>query len=199
MEFQDAARRRRMVRRYADRPLAAGVIGQVAEMALHAPSAGFTQAVSLLICESEEDRRRFWSAAWPVGGGGWLRGMRTAPALIQIWTSEQDYLERYAEADKGWTDRDPARWSAPYWWVDAGMASMLILLTAVDSGLSAAFFGVPADRITAVRAAFAVPENQLSVGVISVGYRHPDESPSGSVTRRPRRSHHELIRYERWE
>lgn len=188
-----------MVRRYADRQLPVGVIGEIAEMALHAPSAGFTQAVSLLICESEDDRRRFWSAAWPAGGGSWLRGMRTAPALIQIWTSQQDYLERYAEADKGWTDRDPARWSAPYWWVDAGMASMLILLTAVDSGLNAAFFGIPADRITAVRAAFVVPEDQLSVGVISVGYRHPAESPSGSVTRRPRRSHRELIRYERWE
>jgi len=188
-----------MVRQYADRQLPIGVIGEIAEMALHAPSAGFTQAISLLICESEEDRRRFWSAAWPAGGGSWLRGMRTAPALIQVWTSQQDYLERYAEADKGWTDRDPVRWSAPYWWVDAGMASMLILLAAVDSGLSAAFFGIPADRITAVRAAFVVPEDQLSVGVISVGYRHPAESPSGSVTRRPRRSHYELIRYERWE
>ena len=188
-----------MVRQYADRQLPVGVIGEIAEMALHAPSAGFTQAISLLICESEEDRRRFWSAAWPAGGGSWLRGMRTAPALIQVWTSQQDYLERYAEADKGWTDRDPVRWSAPYWWVDAGMASMLILLGAVDSGLSAAFFGIPTDRINPVRAAFVVPEDQLSVGVISVGYRHPAESPSGSVRRRPRRSRHELIRYERWQ
>ena len=60
-----------------------------------------------------------------------------------VWTSEQAYLDRYAEPDKGWTDRDPARWSAPYWWVDAGMASMPTLLTAVDSGLGACFFGIP--------------------------------------------------------
>ena len=62
----------------------------------------------------------------------WLRGMRTAPVLILVWTSEEAYLDRYAEPDKGWTDEDPARWSAPYWFVDAGMASMAALLSAVD-------------------------------------------------------------------
>ena len=42
------------------------------------------------------------------------------------------YLDRYAEPDKGWTDRDEGRWSAPYWWVDAGMAAMAMLLRAVS-------------------------------------------------------------------
>jgi nitroreductase len=200
MELQDAVRRRRMVRRYTGQPLPAGVVDELAEIALHAPSAGFTQAVSLLICQSEADRGTFWSAAWPAGGDGrWLRGMRTAPALILVWTSERAYLERYAESDKDWTDRDPTRWSAPYWWVDAGMATMVALLAAVDSGLGAAFFGIPTDRIPAVRAAFGVPEDQLSVGVISVGYRDPAERPTGSPTRRRRKSRHELIRYGQWE
>ena len=56
--------------------------------------------------------------------------MRTAPVLVTVWTSERAYLDRYAEPDKGWTDRDKARWSAPYWWVDAGMAAMNVLLAA---------------------------------------------------------------------
>ena len=63
-----------------------------------------------------------------------------------VWTDEGAYLDRYAEPDKGWTDRDPARWSAPYWWVDAGMGAMAALLAAVDHGLGACFFGVPAAR-----------------------------------------------------
>ena len=83
--------------------------------------------------------------------------MRTAPVLVTVWTSEEAYLDRYAEPDKGWTDRDPARWSAPYWFVDAGMASMAALLSAVDNDLGACFFGIPADRIAAVREAFGVP------------------------------------------
>ena len=43
----------------------------------------------------------------------WLRGMRTAPVLILVWTSQEAYLDRYAEPDKGWTDRDLAHWPAP--------------------------------------------------------------------------------------
>jgi nitroreductase len=198
MEFRDAVRRRRMVRRYVDQPLPEGLVDELAAVALRAPSAGFTQAVSLLICESETDRESFWSAAAPEGAGRWLEAMRTAPALLQFWTSERAYLDRYAEPDKGWTDRDPARWSAPYWWVDAGMASMLTLLAAVDSGLGASFFGIPADRIPAVRAAFDIPDEQLSVGVISAGYPDPAERPSGSSRRRPRTARAQLIHRGRW-
>jgi nitroreductase len=198
MEFRDALRRRRIVRRYADQPLPDGLADELAAAALRAPSAGFTQAVSLLICESEADRLTFWSAAAPGGAGRWLEGMRTAPALVQVWTSEQAYLDRYAEVDKGWVDRDPGRWSTPYWWVDAGMASMLTLLAAVDSGLGAGFFGIPIDRIPAVRIAFGVPDEQLSVGVISIGYPDPAERPSGSARRRARKAGAQLIHHGRW-
>jgi len=203
MDFRDALRRRRMVRQYADRPLSEGVVDQIAHAAFRAPSAGFTQAISLLICQSAADRDAFWSAAAPDGAapdgvGSWLRGMRTAPALLIVWTSQQEYLDRYAEPDKGWTDRDPARWSAPYWWVDAGMASMLALLAAVDAGLGAAFFGIPTDRIPAVRNTFGVPDEQLSVGVISIGYPHLEDRPSGSPTRRPRKAYSDLIHHGRW-
>jgi nitroreductase len=187
-----------MVRRYTDRPLPDALVDELAAAALRAPSAGFTQAVSLLICQSETDRELFWSAVAPDVVGRWVEGMRTAPALVQVWTSEQAYLDRYAEADKGWTDRDPGRWSAPYWWVDAGMASMLTLLAAVDSGLGASFFGIPTDRIPAVRAAFDVPDEQLSVGVISAGYPDPAERPSGSPRRRPRKATALLIHHGRW-
>ena len=78
-------------------------------------------------------------------------------------------------------------WPAPYWYVDAGMAGMAALLCAVDQGLGACFFGVPTAQIPAVRAVFGVPDDQLSVGVISLGYPAPTERPSGSPTRRTRR------------
>ena len=83
--------------------------------------------------------------------------MRSAPALVLVWTSRAAYLDRYAEPDKGWTDRDPERWSAPYWFVDGGMAALAMLLTATDAGLGACFFGIPTRRIGAVRETFGVP------------------------------------------
>ncbi len=103
-----------------------------------------------------------------------------------VCLSDKDtYLDRYAEPDKGWTDRDEARWPVPYWDVDTGMAAMLMLLTAVDAGLASCFFGVPPDRHDDFRAAFDVPANRTPVGVVSVGYAAPDRrSPSLSRGRR---------------
>ncbi len=44
------------------------------------------------------------------------------------------------------------------------------LLTAVDAGLGACFFGVSVDRIDAFREAFGVPPQFTPIGAISIGY-----------------------------
>ena len=199
MELAETLRRRRMTRRYdPDRPVAEELVERVVTASLRAPSAGFTQGVSLLVLTGA-DRDAFWAAtAEDQAPNRWLAGMRTAPVLIALWTSRDAYLDRYAQPDKGWTDRDPDRWSAPYWYVDAGMAAMAALLTAADAGLGACFFGVPADRTDAVRAAFAVPADQLSVGVVSLGHPVADAGLSGSPSRRSRRPAGELVHRGRW-
>jgi len=197
MELSAVLRRRRMVRAYAaNRPVPSEVVEAVTLAALRVPSAGFTQAVSLLVLTSAEQRAAYWAAA-AERETTWLAGMRAAPVLILVWTSRQAYLDRYAEPDKGWTDRDPERWSAPYWYVDAGMAVLAMLLTATDRDLGACFFGVPAGRVPRVREAFGVPEDQLSVGVLGLGYPVP-AAPTGSPTRRPRRPASELIHHGQW-
>jgi nitroreductase len=197
MELSTVLRRRRMVRAYdPTRPVPAATLDQVCAAALRVPSAGFTQAVSLLVLASAEQRAGYWDAA-AEHETAWLAGMRTAPVLILVWTSRDSYLDRYAEPDKGWTDRDPDRWPAPYWYVDAGMAVLAMLLTATDQELGACFFGVPPDRIERIRDTFGVPQDQLSVGVVSLGHPVP-AAPSGSPTRRPRRPAAELVYRERW-
>jgi nitroreductase len=198
VELANALRRRRMVRRYdPTRPVPDGVVDDLVAAALSAPSAGDTQAVSLLLLTERSDVDAYWSiTARPGAADGWLQGMRTAPLLVLVWTSREAYLARYAEPDKGWTDRDPDRWSAPYWFVDAGMASMSALLTVTDAELGACFFGVPVDRIAAVRTHFGVPDDQLSVGVISVGY--PAVPPAGARPRGSRRSAPERVHRGRW-
>jgi nitroreductase len=197
VEFTEVLRRRRMIRSYRDaRPVPQDALDAVLAAALRAPSAGFTQAVSVLVLRSDAERETFWRLTADADSA-WLRGMRTAPVLLAVWTSQQTYLDRYAEPDKGWTERDPARWTAPYWFVDAGMASMAALLSAVDQHLGACFFGIPADRVAAVREAFGVPTSQLSVGVISLGYPTPAAS-TGSPTRSPRKAATELIHHGVW-
>jgi nitroreductase len=202
MEFGEVLRRRRMIRSYdAARTVPPAAIDAVLAAALRAPSAGFTQGISFLVLSSDAERETFWRLTGD-SDTAWLRGMRTAPVLVLVWTSEEAYLDRYAEPDKGWTDRDPAHWSAPYWFVDAGMASMAALLSAVDQHLGACFFGIPADRIAVVRETFGVPASQLSVGVISLGYSAaaPEERliSRGAPARRPRKVPTDLIHHSVW-
>src|SRR6266568_8657222 len=181
MEFQDVVLRRRMVRAYQpDRPVPAGVRERLLQNALHAPSAGFSQGWAFLVVESAEDRDRFWSVtSEPEEADPWLTDMRRAPLIIVAFSNRSAYLERYAEPDKGWTDRDEARWPVPYWHIDTGFVSLLVLLTAVDADFGACFFGVPSEHLDDLREAFGVPEEYRAIGAITVNYRAPDHrSPS---------------------
>jgi nitroreductase len=197
MEFTEAVRRRRMVRSYQpDRPVDRSTIERLLELAIRAPSAGFSQGWQFLVLDTAESRSTFWqSAVEPGDPDSWLRGMQTAPALILALSDKDAYLDRYAEPDKGWTDRDEAHWPVPYWDIDTGMASLLVLLGAVDAGLASCFFGVPVPAHVAVKASLGIPERLRIVGVISLGHAAPDRrSPS---LRRGRRQLTEVLSYGR--
>lgn len=202
MEFQDVVARRRMVRRFTDEPVSAEAIDRLLRNAVRAPSAGFTQGWAFVALTEPDDVARFWSAASPERSerdmASWLAGLRTAPVLVVVLTSKEAYLDRYAEADKGWADRDEERWAAPYWHVDAGMASLLMLQTAVDAGLGACFFGVPPGEVSRLREAFGIPSTFAPTGVVAIG--HPaDDAPGGSPRRRPRKSLSAVVHHGRWE
>lgn len=196
MEFTDVVRRRRMVRAYdTARTVPRSVIDELLGLAIRAPSAGFTQGWRFLVLESATDRAGYWAATVEPGElpDSWLRGMQTAPVLIVAFSDKDAYLDRYAEPDKGWTDRDEARWPVPYWHIDTGMASLLVLLGAVDKGLAGCFFGVPPEKWGALRSAFDVPARLAPIGVVSLGYAAPDwRSPS---LKRGRRSLEEVVAY----
>jgi nitroreductase len=200
MEFADVVRRRRMVRDYdPDRPVPADVRERLLEHAIRAPSAGFSQGWAFLVLDSAEDRDRFWAATTGDGApDGWLTRMRRAPLLVVPMSDKAAYLERYAEPDKGWTDRDESRWPVPYWDVDAGMAALLMLLTAVDEGLGACFFGISPDRIDAFREEFGVPRNHTPIGAITIGHRADDPGSRGSAARLRRRTPAEVVHHGRW-
>jgi nitroreductase len=198
MEFDEVVRRRRMVRHYdRDRPVPAEVRDKLLRHALRAPSAGFAQGWGFLVLEKPDDRALFWSStATGDGPDGWLDRMRTAPLIVVALSNKSAYLDRYAEPDKGWTDRDEARWPVPYWDIDTGFAALLIHLTAVDEGLASCFIGLPADRIANFRAAFGVPPEFTPIGALTVGYGAPDKrSPS---LRRGHRPIDEVVHHGRW-
>ena len=199
MEFGDVVRSRRMVRSYTDEPVDADSVTRALAHANRAPSAGFSQGFAFLLADTPTDTARFWSAATPPGAGqdAWSRGMRTAPVVIVALSCKRAYLDRYSEPDKGWTDRDEARWPAPYWDIDTGMATLLILLSAVDEHLGACFFGVPPERIDAVRAEFGVPADHHPIGAVTIGHPAPLERVRGSA-RRGRRPLDKVVHRGDW-
>lgn len=186
-------RRRRMVRTFEDRALPKDAVDRILANAVRAPSAGFSQGWAFLVLDDGDDQRRFWEAIAPEDAAH----QGDMPLLIVCLSHKQAYLDRYAEADKGWTDRDEARWPAPYWDIDTGFAALMMLLTAVDAGLGALFFGIVPHRIDRFRTAFGVPDAYKPIGVVAVGYA-ADSGPSGSARTRQRRPIEEVIHRGRW-
>lgn len=200
MEFQDVVRRRRMIREYADIPVDPAFIDRALSNAVRAPSAGFSQGWAFLVLDQPADVARFWEVSTTPGElpDSWLSGMQTAPVVVIPCSSKAAYLSRYAEPDKGWTDEDEARWPVPFWHMDAAMASLLILLTAVDEGLGACFFGIEPHHDTAVRVAFGIPSDFDPVGAVTLGHRATEEGPSGSPTARKRRPLADVVHRGSW-
>jgi nitroreductase len=196
MELRDVIRHRKMWRAFEDRPVDPDVVERILDTARRAPSAGFSQGFAFLLLQGREETAMFWNAVsreadWPTDG------TRKAPVLIVPMAGKDVYLDRYAEQDKGWGDRDEERWPVPYWIVDASFASMLILLAAVDEGLGALFFGLEADRYEAFRDVFRVPAEWAPIGVIAMGHKAPDSQPSSRDTR-PRKPFDEVVHRGQW-
>lgn len=202
MEFTEVVRRRRMVRSYTDQPVDPAVVDRALAHAVRAPSAGFSQGWAFLLLDTPDTVEAFWTATTDpadlAAPDPWLAGMRRAPVVIVPCSSKTAYLDRYAEPDKGWTDRDEDRWPMPFWHMDAAMAALLILLTAVDEGLGACFFGVPAQADAALRARFALPGDHDPVGAITLGHPATTQGVAGSPTRRRRTPLDEVVHRGAW-
>ena len=198
VDFSDVVRRRRMVRRFdPDRPVPRAAVQQALYAAVRAPSAGFSQGWDFVVLTEHAERDRFWDACVEDSAPDpWLRGVSAAPVLVLCLSDPDTYLDRYAEPDKGWTDRDPGRWPVPYWDVDTGMAALMMLLSAVDQGLGALFFGVPPARHAAVRRAHGIPENRRIVGVVALG--HELARVEGSARTRARREQRDVVHWGRF-
>jgi nitroreductase len=199
VHLADALRRRRMVRNYTAEPVDPAALTRILDAARRAPAAGNTQALDLVVLVGPEQTRRYWDITLPPARRDSFRwpGLLRAPVLVLPYVRAAAYAERYAEPDKAATGLGggPERWPVRYWDVDAGMAVMALLLTVVDEGLGALFFG-QFEHAGAVRAAFGVPCGHEAVGTIAIGHPAPDEP--GRSSSRPRRPLGEIVHEGHW-
>ena len=78
------------------------------------------------------------------------------------------------------------------------MAALLMLLTAVDEGLGACFFGIEPDHLAGVKAEFGVPDEYRPIGALTVGYRADDLPAQDERVQARRRPVSDVIHRGRW-
>ena len=139
MEFAELVRKRRTVRRFEATPVDREVLEGIARLAQRTPSAGFAQGQRVIIVTDPEQRRRVAetcdeAAYVEMGMGPWIS--ECAAQFIPC-VSRDIYLRRYAEPDKlPEGEEQDTNWPTPYWWVDIGKTSMVVMLAAHDAGLA---------------------------------------------------------------
>lgn len=194
MDFQAVVDRRRMVRSFAEDPVPEEILARILANAQRAPSAGFSQGWAFVVLVGRAETAPFWEA---VSDAEWRAapnwpGLLRAPVIVVPLTDEGAYRDRYAEADKA-SRPGP---SAPWWLVDTAFATMVMLLSTVDAGLGALFFGLR-QRDEEVRRALGIPARYQPLGAVALGWPDGQDRPSASVTR-GRRPAEEVVHRGRW-
>ena len=196
-----------MIRAFTGEPLAASTAERLLQAANRAPSAGFSQGYSFLVLEGKEQSAPLWEMLYESEASenatedadlAQVTALSTAPLVIVPLACKDVYLDRYAQPGKGWTDRDEARWPVPYWYIDTGFAALLILLTVVDEGLGAVFFGLPPENMADFRAQYGVPDQWMPIGAIAIGYPDPAADPVPPARASDRKSLDELVHRGHW-
>lgn len=196
MEFDDVVLKRRMVRNFNPRPVPKEIVDRILGLALHAPSAGFSQGWAYVVVEDEKLRKQIGDLQGEADfyASRFHKFVSAAPLLIVACASEKTYHDRYKEPDKLKEDGTEIEWPTPYWYFDIGAACMLIFLAAVNEGYASAFTGV--FRVQEISKLLGIPDNFHPVGVISIGRRAKDVmSPS---LKRGRKSLAQVVHYEHW-
>jgi nitroreductase len=185
-----------MIRNFQTKQVPVETVNKILSLALHAPSAGFTQGWAYVVVRDRKVKQKIGELQGEFDFYSKRRHkfISEAPVLIVVCVSEELYHERYREPDKLIAGNREVEWTTPFWFFDIGAASLIIFLAAVNQGLGAAFTGIFRQR--EIRQLLRIPRKFQPVGVVSLGYPAKDV-PSSSL-KRGRRSLSEVVHYERW-
>jgi nitroreductase len=191
-------KKRRAVRSYTGERVPRETLERITRAARRGPNAGYSQGLRLLAVDDpdvietlagwQEDER---SQTW----------FRSAAAHVLVLTREQDYHDRYNQADKlAVTGGVEVIWPVPFWHVDAGAALMLLWLAALEEGLGAGVYGVPVEEDARWRELLAIPDDLAIVVGVTVGHaaEDPDWDRATSVFSQRRSAHDEVVQWNRW-
>lgn len=183
-----------MTRRFSPAPLDVDEVVSWCDLARRAPSAGYSQGTHFVVLHGD-GVGRFWAL---TGAGGWFEqrapGVLAAPVIVVPVADPDAYEERFRQPDKR---GDPSEWPVPFWLTDTAMATQNLLLIAEDRGVGALFFGI-FHHERRLLDALGAPPRVRALGAVALGRRAPDDLPSGTPSRRPRRPLAQVVHLGHW-
>jgi coenzyme F420-0:L-glutamate ligase / coenzyme F420-1:gamma-L-glutamate ligase len=183
-DFIGNLRSRRSIRTYTEQPVSMGLVRELLETAVYAPSAHNAQPWRFIVLNEENQKHdladtmgQVWMAElerdhipknvrWATVNAS-VERFANAPVLILACLTLED-MEKYLDAERQRTERDLAVQSL-------AAAVQTLLLTAHAEGLGACWFCAPIFCKLAVREALGIPEEVEPQALITLGY--PAEKP----------------------
>jgi len=192
-------RKRRNVYGFLAKPIPDRTLMAVLEDATHVPSAGFTQDFDLVVVRDEKVKQKLAEAAHEdeyVRDGYALPGfISKAPVVVVPCGNKPRFEMKYGK---------PAERTSrlPWWLIDAGFASLSLILSAYEKGLGASFVGAIDDEKVEKALGLPADHSMVPVAVVPMGYVHPEEPTKeakrwGEIRRR-RRKLDDVVHWERW-
>lgn len=176
--------RRKSLRSYLDKPIPQDVLDRVFDKARWSPSAGNHQPWRFVVAKSPEAHAKFVEGL--SRGNLWAA---KAPILIAVCSRQKD---------DGVRDDDPVM----YYQFATGLATMGLLLAAVDEGLLPhPMGGYDAHKL---HEAFAIPPEYHIMCVVSLGYQGPIEllderTKEKDLAPRTRKPLSEIVSYDTFD
>jgi nitroreductase len=171
MDYWDAIRARRNVRAYSDQPIPPADLDRILDAGRRAPSASNRQHWDFVVT-TDRNQLEALSKVWR--GAGHLAGAAAGIVLVipHPETERDEQLDVY----------------------DLGQATYAIMLAAAGAGVGSGHASI-GDR-DATRRIFGIPENQVPMYLIGLGY--PADRPLRPTDRLKRRPLEEVVHRGRW-
>jgi len=196
--FSALLRKRTQVYGFKARPIPEKVLMMVLEDAIHVPSAGFTQDFDLIVVKNPLTRKQLAEASHESEylklGMSKSEFISTAPVIVIPCANKKRYEDKYGTAEKSGR--------LPWWLIDAGFASLALILSAFEHGLAAAFLGALDDVDVAEILDLPKDHTVVPLALVPLGYKSfedkalwDERSKKTEYTRRPLDN---IVHWNKW-
>jgi nitroreductase len=163
MDLYDLMMKRRSVRLFKDQEIPESMIEKLLDAAIHAPSGGNIQPLSLILVRSVEGKKKLAELA---GGQPWVRN---APLSI-IFCLDFYRIKKWAEMCQTEFRGEEAINHFFIAYADLMVAAQNVVILAESFGLGSVYVGSIQHEIDEIRNFFELPLYVLPLMVLSIGY-----------------------------